>query len=73
MKYIYRGELNNGKMVDIFKFEGEYAVCDHKMGKIHIDEFNTIYFPRDTFKKQMLKIDVEEIKLEKKSSVKKSK
>lgn len=55
MKYKYRGQLNNGKMVDIFDFDDEFANCDHNMGKIHIDEFNTIFLSRETFKKDILK------------------
>ncbi len=75
MKYKYRGQLNNKKMVDIFNFDGELAKCDHGAGEIHIDEFNCIFFPRDTFKKDVLGMDVDkvEIKEEIKPFKKKSK
>lgn len=71
MKHKYRGQLNNKKMVDIFDFDGEYAKCDHGDGKIHIDEFNTIFFPRDTFKKDILGMEIK--KVEKKAQPKPSK
>ena len=65
MKYKFRGQLNDGTMVDIFDFENDFAKCDHKKGNIHIDEFNSIIIPRDTFKKEFLKKEIEEVKFEK--------
>ena len=72
MKYKYRGQLNDGTMVDVFDFKEDVAHCDHKKGKVHIDEFNSIIVPRETFKREFLGQDVKETKLEKKT-VKKSK
>ena len=57
MKYKYRGELVNGKVVDVFDFDGDVAKCDHGDGNIHIDGFNTIFIPKDVFKKDILKVE----------------
>lgn len=54
MKYKFRGQLTNLKMVDIFDFKEEYALCDHDMGKIHIDEFQTVFVPVNTFKEKFI-------------------
>ena len=70
MKYKYRGQLNNGKMVDIFDFDGQHAKCDHNIGKIHIDDFNSMIVPRETFKKEFLGMEVKEVKIEKEKEVK---
>jgi len=75
MKHRYRGQLNNKKVVDIIDFEGEYAICDHGDGKMHIDDFNTIYFPKDVFKKDILGLEVEKVEIKKtqpKKTIKKS-
>lgn len=55
MKFNYRGQLKNGKMVDVvdFDFTKEIALCDNN-DKIHIDEFETIFVPIDTFKQKFI-------------------
>lgn len=73
MKYKYRGQLNGGQMVDIFDFDGEYAKCDGKVEKIHIDEFNCIFFPKDTFKKDILGMEIEKVEVKEVSKQKKKK
>ena len=56
----FRGQLNNKQVVDIIDFEGEFAICD-QLGKIHIDEFNTIFYPTVKFKLEVLNI-IDEVK-----------
>lgn len=64
MKHKYRGELNTGKVVNIFDFDGDIAKCDNGFGDININDFNTIFYPAQTFKTEVLGIQeksVEEI------------
>lgn len=56
MKHRYRGELNSGKVVNIFDFDGRIAKCDNGFGDIDIDEFNTIFYPKNLFEKEVLGI-----------------
>jgi len=50
-------------MVDIIDFDGEFANCAHGIGKIHIDEFNCIFIPKDIFKKDILGLEIEEVEI----------
>ena len=66
MKFEFRGELNNGSIVDIFKFEKDIAICDANQS-FNIDEFTTIFYQKDKFKKEVLDIKTfEEVKVFKK-------
>lgn len=54
MKHQFRGQIRETKkVVDILRFEGEIAKCDHDEGDIHIDEFNCIFCPTEKFKEIM--------------------
>jgi len=70
MKVKYRGSLSTGEVVDIIKFDGLIAKCTDAIDR-HIDDFNTIFYSGQQFKKDILKAEVEAV--EKKSSVKKTK
>jgi hypothetical protein len=55
--YRFRGELNNRRgMVDIIDFVDGIALCTDGR-EISINEFNTILYPVETFKKEILKIE----------------
>ena len=56
MKFEFRGQLNNGVIVDIYKFNKDVAIC-YNNKEYNIDEFNVIFYQKDKFKKEVLGID----------------
>jgi len=56
MKFQFRGQLNDKTVVDIIKFDKDVALCNNGV-KINIDEFNTIFYQKDKFKKEILGIN----------------
>ena len=66
MKFEFRGVLNNGVIVDIFKFENNIAMC-YNDKEYDIDEFNVIFYQKDKFKKEVL--GIKEVKTSKKTKV----
>lgn len=54
MKFNYRGQLKDGKMIDIIDFENDLAICDKDI-KIKIDEFQTIFVPTEIFKNKFMR------------------
>ena len=60
MGYKYRGLIKNrGEVVDIIDFSKDVAKCTDGKDR-NIDEFNTIFYPAQDFKKEILKIQEEE-------------
>ncbi len=55
MRFEFRGELKNRVIVDIIKFDKDIAICDANQ-KFNIDEFTTIFYQKDKFKKEVLGI-----------------
>lgn len=56
----HRGQLNNKSLVDIFEFNGRIAKCGDSIDR-DIDEFNTIFYSAQSFKKEILKIEEESV------------
>lgn len=63
MKFEYRASLDKSKeVVDVIKFEGRVAKCSDNIDR-DVDDFNTIFFSAEKFKKDILGI-VEEKQIE---------
>jgi len=63
MKFKFRGSIKDTKeIVDIYNFEGRIAKCGDSKDR-DIDEFNTIFYPKETFAKEILNVNSENEKV----------